>query len=857
MAFSTLGTDGGTVLAGVGSDQVDVISAIEGIRGETWKPLGEALYEATRYFAQIVPAYNAADYTYTVTAQDPYYFVAPKWAGTAQYAPCCNSYAIVFTDGESTEDKNIPSGLQDVADAVHGSHCTGSGCSGHRDDYGLDGTHYLDDIAYWAHTTDLRQATIPVLAESGNDLSGDQSLTVYSFYAFGNANARELLHSTAKAGAFIDKDGDNFPDATGQTCTYPTGSPFGSGDSTSSVEWDTDQDCVADAYFESNDASTMRNRLIAAFTSILQRGFSGSAASVLASTSGEGALYQSFFFPSTIEGDNEITWTGHAQSLFLDAFGNLREDSNGDAKLVFDEDKIIRTRLDTVTDEIVVDRFDDSDGNGLADSSTPSSTVALTAVNAIWKGGERLALTASSARKIKTWIDQDNDGRVDGGEEIDFTTGNASALDPYLRADASGTYTATNIINFIRGDQVTGMRNRQLTVGGSLEVWKLGDVIHSQPVVVGAPAQRYDVLYGDSSYTAFFAKYYDRRHVVYVGANDGMLHGLNGGYYHAGDKSGTSDVEHGYFTRTPTDNSGGALLGDELFGFIPQELLPQLKWLTQTDYTHVYYVDMKPKVTEARIFTADTDHPNGWGTILIGGFRLGGSCGACVAGTGAPPMTVNADFSSPPDGDTTDGDDTRTFYSAYFVLDITNPESSSYPKLLWSFSSSDLGLTAGIPSMLRVSPAADSLTDDTNALWYLVMGSGPTGYDGSIAQSGKLFVIDLDAGPGSNNSNVITMTAETFNAFMGSPVTVDTNYDYRVDTAYMGSVIHDGTLPWRGKLHRLTMNDCTSPCSTATWGIDGGSGTRKPTEVLDTFPSSGSLDLGPVSAQPAVVIDNS
>ena len=46
MAFSTLGTDGGTVLAGVGSDQVDVISAIEGIKGETWTPLGESLYAA-------------------------------------------------------------------------------------------------------------------------------------------------------------------------------------------------------------------------------------------------------------------------------------------------------------------------------------------------------------------------------------------------------------------------------------------------------------------------------------------------------------------------------------------------------------------------------------------------------------------------------------------------------------------------------------------------------------------------------------------------------------------------------------------------------------------------------------------
>ena len=81
-----------------------------------------------------MPEYDSGDYTYTVTAQDPYYFVAPKWAGTAQYAPCCQSFAIVFTDGESTQDTNIPSSLRDFADAVHGSHCTGTGCSGHRTD---------------------------------------------------------------------------------------------------------------------------------------------------------------------------------------------------------------------------------------------------------------------------------------------------------------------------------------------------------------------------------------------------------------------------------------------------------------------------------------------------------------------------------------------------------------------------------------------------------------------------------------------------------------------------------------------------------------------------------------------------
>ncbi len=121
--------------------------------------------------------------------------------------------------------------------------------------------------------------------------------------------------------------------------------------------------------------------------------------------------------------------------------------------------------------------------------------------------------------------------------------------------------------------------------------------------MVDAPTQRYDLIYGDVSYTAFVQQYKDRRQVAYVGANDGMLHAFNAGYYHRGDDpSTTNKTEHGWFTRTPTDNSGGPLLGEGLWGFIPQELLPHLKWLTEPAYTQVYYVDLAPKVTDARIW---------------------------------------------------------------------------------------------------------------------------------------------------------------------------------------------------------------------------------------------------------------
>ena len=844
MEFKGAG-DGGKVLNDVGGNITSMVNAIDTTTPATWTPLAESLYEATRYFAQVAPAYTNSDYSYTVTNRDPYYFQAPEWASTSQYVNCCKSFVIIFTDGEPTQDLNVPSAIRDHAHAIHGTHCTTSPsslpCTPHKTDYPNNGSHYLDDVAYYAHTTDLRQGTLPILNEAGKPLAGNQNLIVYSFYAFGQPIGREILQNAAKAGGFEDRNGNNLLDLPEEY------------DRLNNLTGAAGADGLPDTYFESADADDLRDRLMAAITSILQKSSSGTSVSVLASSStGEGALYQAFFYPSTFEGINEIKWTGYAQGLFLDAFGNLREDSDGDAKLILGNDLIVKTRLDVSTADVMVDRYADSNGDGKADSTTPTQTIGLKEMKPIWEAGKQLALMDPTARKILTWVDTDNDGIVDPGEQIDFTTSNSTTLAPYLRSGAA-PYTSNNIINFMRGTQISGLRDRQLTVAGALKVWKLGDPIHSTPTVVSAPKERFDVIYGDASYTAYYQQYRERRQVAYVGANDGMLHAFNAGYYHKGDDPSTTNVtEHGWFTRTPTSNSSGKLLGEELWGFIPYQLLPHLQWLTRSDYTHVYYVDLKPRVTDARIFAPDADHPNGWATILIGGFRLGGSCGSCTAGTGARPMIVNADFNG--DGDTTDANDTRTFYSAYFVLDITNPEVD--PKLLWVFSDPSMGLSTSFPGVVRVSPSGDSKTDNTNAKWFAVFGSGPTGYDGSTVQGSKLYAINLVTGPGSNNGLVTTFSVGSWNSFMGDLITIDKDLDYRDDALFGGRVIHDGSLPWRGKMYRLTMGTCSgTPCTTTTWGVASGSN-RAPTEVLDTFPATNTIEAGPITAAPTVTMDD-
>lgn len=854
MEFKGAG-DGGNVLADVGASTASLITAVETTVPSTWTPLAESLYEAVRYFAQIAPAYTNTDYSYTDVTRDPYYFTSPQWASSSQYVQCCKSFVIVFTDGEPTQDLNIPAVLQDADHAVHGAHCTGATtadtCAGHKTNYASNGSHYLDDVAYFAHTTDLRQVNPPNLGALGKDLAGTQNLTIYTFYAFGQPIGREILQTTARAGGFEDRNGNNLPDLPEEwdRVNNDTGAALPDG--------------IPDTYFESGDADRLRDRMMAAIGSILQRSASGTAVSVLATSStGEGALYQAHFYPSTFEGLDEIKWLGYLQGLFLDSFGNLREDTDGDGRLVLQNDNIIKTRLDPNTNEVKVDRYRDNNGDGKADptidtngdsildTATPFETVGLREVKPIWEAGKQLALTDSSTRKILTWVDSDNDKVVDTGEQIEFTGSNAATLSPYLRAGAA-PYTATNLISFIRGDQVSGLRNRQIQVppgSGTLKVWKLGDVVHSTPTVVGAPKERYDVIYGDPSYGAFYQQYRNRRQVAYVGANDGMLHAFNAGYYHRGDDSSTtSTVEHGWFTRTPIDNSGGPLLSQELWGFIPHELLPQLQWLARGDYTHVYYVDLKPKVTDARIFAADADHPNGWGTILIGGMRLGGSCGSCVVGTGGVPMSVTADFGS--------GMQTRTFYTAYFALDITNPERG--PVLLWSFSTSDLGLSTTYPAVVRVNPSASGKTDNTNAKWLLLVGSGPTSYAGTSSQTAKQFSLDLATGPVNPSTGLSMVTSFPTidsNAFMGDAISVDLDLDFRVDSLYGGDAYPTGSTPaWAGRLYRLTTGG-GSPTLTS-WGIASGI-ERSPTALLATFPQSGTTRVGPVIAPPTVTLDD-
>jgi len=725
----------------------NLLTSIQNTNPSTWTPLAEAFYETVMYFKQAPTAYSSGDFSRN-SQWDPYYD-----EDLGEFVPCAKSFVILITDGESTQDKEIPTGYMGTLDYDNDGNESGNPPA---PVYLSDGSDYLDDIALWAHTTDLRSG-----------LDGKQSITLYPVFAFGQGS--QLLVDAAKNGGFTDKNGNDIPDLDS--------------------EWDSDGDGIPDNYFEAEDGFALESSLINAINDIMKRATSGTAVSVLSTSSrGEGAVYQAYFLPTKPEGVVEVKWLGFLQALWVDPFSNLREDTDGNLHLSYIEDKIVKFEFDEDDNETKVKRYSDDDGDGQIDDPQPAGfpqTISLDNINSLWEAGKKLAQTDAIYRNIFTFLDVDdsrdpvgNDDVFDSSDEmILFETANDSRLRPYL--NAANDTEASNIISFVRGEDVTGYRNRTVTINQSQEIWKLGDIVYSTPTPVGRPMSNYDLMYGDTSYLEYMQTHINRETIVYVGANDGMLHAFTGGRFKPSDDPYTIAEDHGWFEEVSSSE-----LGTELWAYIPYAVLPHLKWLTSESYTHVFYVDLKPKIADMKIFASDALHTNGWGTVLIGGMRFGGG-----------EITLTDDFGR--------GSETRTFRSEYFMLDITDPRD---PRLIMRFEAPELGFTMSYPSVAKVG-------DD----WFVIFGSGPENnyppsYDGTSSQKGRLYIVDM--------KTKISYYHEfnQNNAFLGSPITVDIDFapsqspgdTYKTEVGYIGQTYYTANR-WKGAMYRFIMKDDVSP----------------------------------------------
>lgn len=181
---------------------------------------------------------------------------------------------------------------------------------------------------------------------------------------------------------------------------------------------------------------------------------------------------------------------------------------------------------------------------------------------------------------------------------------------------------------------------------------KLGDIFHSNPVIVGRPSEFAFFDSNLNNYQAFFKTYRQRRRVLYSGANDGLLHAFEIGVFNR-DSSVCSTLSDG--TLPPCYDLG---TGAELFAYAPRETMQIFKPLKdavgpQTKKME-WTVDGAPSAADVFIDGSHDGTPTAseraWHTVLVGGLREG----------------------SPFEG--RDGASPKDSRGAFFALDITQPD---------------------------------------------------------------------------------------------------------------------------------------------------------------------------------------
>jgi len=252
-----------------------------------------------------------------------------------------------------------------------------------------------------------------------------------------------------------------------------------------------------------------------------------------------------------------------------------------------------------------------------------------------------------------------------------------------------------------------------------------------------------------------------------VGANDGMLHAFRLGYL---DTTITNAVAR---LQNSKDDTGYDKLGEELWAFIPQNALPYLRYYADTEYPHLYYIDLSPFVIDADYDGDDTTEK-----VLIGGMRLGGAVGCNGTECVIPPEDTCSDANST----------SCVGLSSYFALDISDPEN---PQLLWEFKDPDLGFSYSGPAIVR-----------KGSKYYVVFLSGPTDYEGDVAQPLKVFVLNLKTG-----QKVAELDQVEVN---GSLTTLTNAFGGRLFTYTEGGPIYFGYVQegtWHGGVLKLDTSD--------------------------------------------------
>ena len=298
--------------------------------------------------------------------------------------------------------------------------------------------------------------------------------------------------------------------------------------------------------------------------------------------------------------------------------------------------------------------------------------------------------SATNGRRVVTW--NYATGHAVPFRYADISDAQRKALDASYRDGNDGA----DLLNYLRGD-----RSQEMLPGTSGRPYRyrqelLGDIVGSKLTVVAPPNLN---LSANPGYDDFKSRWKSRPTVVYFGANDGMLHAIDGSIVETKDASGKKAFEF------------GPSAGKEIFAYVPGSLfqgaggtpdIDGLAGLGRPGYSHRYYVNATPTSYDIDFnwtYEGNALNPNArkspdWHTVLIGGLGKGGR--------------------------------------SYYAIDVTDPgamtsESAVAAKVLWEFADEDMGYTFGEPSVIKTEKYG----------WVVML---PSGYNNKTGK-GYFFVV--------------------------------------------------------------------------------------------------------------------
>ena len=257
-------------------------------------------------------------------------------------------------------------------------------------------------------------------------------------------------------------------------------------------------------------------------------------------------------------------------------------------------------------------RFSSGDWSGQL-LAFPVGTDGVPASKEDWDAGQRLNQQHwSSGRQILTYKPSAALGSrgVALRWPASASAPTATEIDPgmvsALNTSAGGTADGFGAqrLDYLRGNTAREERNCS---GCPAPVFRnrptsvLGDIVNSAPVYVGGPTGDFRDSTESQRYSSYAAARRSVAPMIYVGANDGMLHGFN-----------------------PAN-------GDEVFAYMPYAVRNRLPGLTANPFTHAYSVDGSPAV-------GDVFYGGAWRTLLVSGMAAG------APGLYALDITAPADF---------------------------------------------------------------------------------------------------------------------------------------------------------------------------------------------------------------------